>query len=170
MNLGKRKLSKCWVGQLPLKYRDPYWIKIQMRRTFSFLRSTSTRTKLTVLNCDSRALSAHPLTIHCWFLCQSEPQPVKIKSNLHGGRSSYSSALMPSETEFWALFSLQYAIAPSALQRKDGWEYLSCPVCSFIWKPPPGWEGMSLWWRTLSFNSHILRDWVPSRSCCWNTC
>lgn len=131
-----------------------------------FLRSTLTRTKLTVLNCDSGALSSHPLRIYSWLRCQSETQPVRRQSSLHGGCSSYSSALMPSETKFP---SFLYTTAPGAFLRKDGWENI-CPVCSVSWKPPAGWATVSLWWRTLSFISLILRDWEPSRSCHWNTC
>ena len=51
--------------------------KTKILTDLTFLRSTLTRTKLTVLTCDSGALSSHPLSICSWLWCQSETQPVR---------------------------------------------------------------------------------------------
>ena len=139
--------------------------KTKILTDLTFLRSTLTGTKLTVLNCDSGTLIPPSQSLLLASVPVWDSASKKMKSSLHGGCSSHSSALMPSETK---LPSFIYTTAPGAFLRKDGWESF-CPVCSLGWKPPPGWATVSLWWRTLSFIFLILRGCEP-RSCHWNIC
>ena len=140
--------------------------KTKILTDLTFLRSTLTRTKLTVLTCDSGALSSHPLSICSWLWCQSETQPVREDKQPSWRMSFIQQCFDAIRNQASKLY---WHHSTRGLP-EEGWLGGICPVCSPGWKPPTGWATVPLWWRTLSFISLILRDCEPSSSCHWNTC